>query len=82
VLGLAVVALRAVDQAVLVGVPRGLGAVLDVELAIDVRQMELHGLLRDPELLADRLVREAARDRRQNRRLALVALSSRAGRPR
>src|SRR5262245_8470181 len=33
--------------------------------------MELHGLLRDPQFLADRRVREALRDGLQNRELAL-----------
>jgi alpha-1,2-mannosyltransferase len=46
-----------VGEPVLVRVPRRLGAVLDAELAVDVRQVELHRLLGDPELLADRGVR-------------------------
>src|SRR5205807_9856592 len=44
----------ALDQAVLVRKARSLGPVRHAELAIDVRQVELDGLLRDPELLADR----------------------------
>ena len=51
------------DEPVLVSVPRRLGAVLDAELAVDVRQVELHRLLGDPELLADRGVREAPGER-------------------
>ena len=60
----------AVDEAVLVRVPRRLGAVFHVELAIDVREVELDGLLRDPELFADRLVRKAAGKRLEDGRLA------------
>jgi hypothetical protein len=37
-------------------VARRLGAAADAELAVDVRQVELHRLLGDPALLADRLV--------------------------
>ena len=51
--------------------PRRLGAVLHAELAVDVRQMELHGLGRDPELLRDLVVREAAGERAEDRQLAL-----------
>src|SRR5438309_1682050 len=46
-----------VDEALLERVARGLGPVRDAELAIDVREVELDGLLGDPELLRDRLVR-------------------------
>src|ERR671934_271434 len=60
------------DEPVLVRVPRRLGPVLDAELAVDVRQVELHRLLGDPELLADLLVREAPGELRQQRRLALA----------
>src|SRR6185437_7920963 len=49
----------------------GLGPVRHAELAVDVGQVELDGLLGHPELLADRLVREPARDRREDRRLTL-----------
>src|ERR1044071_9081808 len=66
-----VVADRAVDETVLVREPRYLGAVRHAELPIDVRQVELDGLFRHPELLADRLVREAAREGGEDRRLAL-----------
>src|SRR5919206_1768170 len=52
-----------VGEPVLVRVAGRLGAVLDAELAVDVRQVELHRLLGDPELLADRGVREAAGER-------------------
>src|SRR6476469_7712082 len=62
---------RAFDQTVLVSEASGLGPVRDAELAIDVGQVELDGLFRDPELLADRLVREASRDGREDRCLAL-----------
>ena len=78
---------RAFDQAVLVGEARGLGPVRHAELAVDVRQVELDGLLGDPELLADRLVRKASRDRRQDRGLAfgqprgLAGLSPDSGSP-
>src|SRR4051794_28148669 len=51
---------RAVDQPLLVGVPRRLGSVGNTELAIDVRQVELDGLLGDPEFLRDLLVGETA----------------------
>jgi len=45
---LLVVVERVLDQAPLVREPRCLGAVLYAELAIDVREVELHGLLGDP----------------------------------
>ena len=61
---------RALDEALLVGVARGLGAVGDVELAVDVRQVELDRLRGDPELLRDRGVRLALRERGQDRELA------------
>jgi hypothetical protein len=54
---------------VLVGEACGLGAVLHAELAIDVRQVELHGLRRDPELLRDLVVRETACERFEDREL-------------
>jgi hypothetical protein len=60
-----------IDEPVLERVARGLRPVRDAELAVDVRQVELHRLLRDPELLADRVVREAAGEGPQDRRLAL-----------
>ena len=61
---------RALDEALLVGVAGGLGAVRDVQLAVDVRQVELDGLRGDPELLGDRGVRLALRERGQDRELA------------
>src|SRR5207244_13417900 len=48
------------DEAVLERVPRGFRAVCDAKLPVDVRQVELHGLLGDPELFRDRLVRQTA----------------------
>ena len=51
---------RVLDQATLVREPRRLGAVLHAELAIDVREVELHRLGSDPELLRDLVVRKAA----------------------
>ena len=45
------------DEAEPIGVPDRLGAILDAELAVDVRQVEFDGLLRDPEFLRDFLVR-------------------------
>src|SRR5919197_5443435 len=60
------------DEAVLVGDSRRLRAVLDPELPVDVREVELHRLLGDPELLADLLVRESTGERRQQRRLVLA----------
>src|SRR3954470_10287897 len=62
---------RALDEPVLVCESSGLGAVRDAELAIDVREVELDRLLRHPQLFADRLVREAAREGREDRGLAL-----------
>ena len=62
---------RQLDQTVLIREASRLGPVGHVELPVDVREVELHGLLRDPELLRDRLVREPARERLQDRRLAL-----------
>ena len=62
---------RGVDEPVLERVARRLGPVRHAELAVDVRQVELHRLLGDPELLADRVVRKAPRQRLQDRRLAL-----------
>ena len=59
------------DKALVEREPRGFGAVGDAELAIDVRQVELDGLLGDPELLADRLVGEPACDRPEDFRLAI-----------
>jgi len=47
-----------------------LGAIRDAELAIDVREVELDRLFRHPQLLADRLVREAARESGEDRGLA------------
>src|SRR4029077_2839442 len=62
---------RALDEPVLVREAGRLGAVRDAELAIDVREVELDRLFRHPQLLADRLVREATREGREDRSLAL-----------
>src|SRR3954465_7928647 len=62
---------RALDEPVLVREAGSLGAVRHAELPIDVGEVELDGLFRHPQLLADRLVREASRKCRENRRLAL-----------
>src|SRR6185503_4520379 len=62
---------RALDEPVLVREARGLGAIRDAELAIDVREVELDRLFRHPQLLADRLVRESARKGGEDRGLAL-----------
>ena len=51
---------RVVDDAALVGEPDGFRAVRRVQLAVDVRQVELDRLLGDEELFADRLIREPA----------------------
>ena len=53
------------------GVAARLGAVRHAELAIDVREVELHRLLGDPQLLADLRVREALGDVLQDLELAL-----------
>src|SRR6516165_3165549 len=57
----------AVGQAVREGPAGGFCPVGDVELPVDVGEMELDGLLGDPQLLADRLVGESAGDRFENR---------------
>src|SRR6266700_8163200 len=62
---------RALDEPVLVREASSLGAIRDAELAIDVREVELDRLFRHPQLLADRLVREAAREGGEDRGLAL-----------
>ena len=62
-----------------IGVPRRLRPARDAELAVDVAEVELHRLLADPELAADLAVREPARDRVEDGRLAL-AQHGRAGR--
>src|SRR6478735_7990940 len=62
---------RALDEPVLVREASGLGAIRDAELAIDVGEVELDRLFRHPQLLADRLVREAAREGGEDRGLAL-----------
>src|SRR5258708_29855000 len=59
----AVLVQRAFDKPLLVGVASSLSPVGNTELPIDVRQVELDGLLGDPELLGDLLVREAACER-------------------
>src|SRR5262245_256068 len=70
-LGRSAVVDRALDEPVLVREARSLRAIRDAELAIDVREVELDGLFRHPQLLPDRLVREAARQSREDRGLAL-----------
>src|SRR6187431_854841 len=62
---------RTLDQAVLIRVASGLRPVREIQLAVDVRQVELHRLLGDPELLADRSVGKALRNGLQDRKLAL-----------
>src|SRR3954465_2391160 len=62
---------RALDEPVLVREAGSLGAVRHAELAIDVREGELDRLFRHPQLLADRLVREAAREGGEDWGLAL-----------
>ena len=47
------------------------GPVRDPELAIDVREVELDGVLGDPEVRADRGRRLARRDGREDRLLTL-----------
>src|SRR5437667_12485302 len=59
------------DEPVLVRVARRLGAIRHAELAIDVRQVELHGLLGDPELLRDCFVGEAAGDGADDHELSI-----------
>src|SRR5438445_6529523 len=59
----AVLVQRAFDKPLLVGVTSSLSPVGNTELPIDVRQVELDGLLRDPELFGDLLVRQAACER-------------------
>ena len=61
----------AIHEPVLRRDARCLSAVFDAELAIDVGEVELHGLRRDPELLCDLVVREAASERAEDRELAL-----------
>ena len=62
---------RPLDDAVVIGVPDGFGAIAHVELPVDVRQVELHRLLRQKELFCDLLVRSAGLKRLENRVLAL-----------
>src|SRR3954452_14757542 len=62
---------RALDEPVLVREAGSLGAVRHAELAIDVGEVELDRLFRHPQLLADRLVREAACEGGEDRGLAL-----------
>ena len=61
---------RAFDEALLVGVAGGLGAVRDAQLAVDVREVELDGLGSDPELLRDRGVGLALCECGQDRELS------------
>jgi hypothetical protein len=62
------------DEPVLVRVAHGLGAVVDAELAVDVRQVELDRLFRQEQLLRDLLVREPRLERLQDGQLALTQL--------
>ena len=62
---------RAFHKPVLVRDARRLGPVLNAELAVDVRQVELHRLRGYPELLRDLVVREPAGERAQDRQLAV-----------
>src|SRR3954454_13771156 len=62
---------RALDEPVLVCEAGSLGAVRHAELAIDVREVELDRLFRHPQLLADPLAREAAREGGEDCGLAL-----------
>src|ERR687885_2969748 len=62
---------RRLDEAVLVGDAGRLRAVRHSELPVHVRQVELHRLLGDPELLADLLVREPSRERLEDVELAV-----------
>src|SRR5436190_1990732 len=59
------------NEAVLVGVADRAAAVGDAELAVDVREMELDGVLAQPELAADRLRRLPVCDSREDFALAL-----------
>src|SRR4051794_36909078 len=59
-----------VQQTVVVRVMGGSGPVRHAELAVDVREVELHRLLGDPHLTADGLVGQAAGDSAQDRDLA------------
>ena len=70
---------RAVDEAVLVDVPGRLGAVRYAELAIDVRQVELHRLLGEEELLRDLLIRSARLQYLEDRELAVAQPGLRLG---
>src|SRR5205085_12552212 len=58
-------------ETVLIREAGSLRAVRHAELAVDVREMKLHRLYRHPQLLADRLIREAAREGGEDRGLAL-----------
>src|SRR5919197_6442768 len=63
---------RCLRHAVLVRVLRSLGAIPHTELAIDVVQVELHGLVGEPELFRDGAIGEPARHTSENLRLALA----------
>ena len=64
------------DEPVLVCPAGRLGPVREPELAIDLVQVELDGRLAQPQLPADRLVREAARDGLQDLRRFSVSPAS------
>src|SRR6185369_9473113 len=59
------------DQSVRVSEAAGLRAVGHSELAVDVRQVELHGLLCHEELTGETVVRRTRRDETQQLELAL-----------
>src|SRR5580765_2554680 len=61
---------RALDEPVLVREASGLGAVCHTELAVNLGEVELDGLLGHPQLLRDRVVRQASRESGENRGLA------------
>src|SRR5215207_9913840 len=61
----------ALEDAAVEREPGSLGAVGNAELPVDVAEVELHRLLGDPELPADRAVREPAGERLQHRELAV-----------
>src|SRR4051812_39738510 len=58
-------------EVVLMGEARGCEPILHAELAVQVAEVELHGLLGHPQLLADGFVREPAGQRLEHCDLAL-----------
>src|SRR5947207_15653984 len=59
-------------QTLLVGVAGSFGPVRDAELAIDLVQMELHGLIAEPEILRNRAIRQTSRHAPPDLTLALA----------